>query len=243
MADVKWIKITVDMFDNRKIRHLRKLPEGNSICLIWVMLLTMAGRCNAGGMVFLTENIPYSPKMLADELDFEESTVCLALEAFERLGMVSTSSEGFLHVTGWEEHQNAAGLDKIREQNRQRQARFKAGKRAIEGKAKAATQGNVTGNVMVTQGNATEREEDIDKDKDILSLASAGEKRRAITGELGNGLVVISDSEMDDLLDMLSPEELERYIGVVARCEAAGLHYGKPHYRAILEMAEQDRRS
>lgn len=49
MADVKWIKITTDMFSNRKIKHLRKLPEGNSIVLIWVMLLTMAGRCNSGG--------------------------------------------------------------------------------------------------------------------------------------------------------------------------------------------------
>lgn len=43
MADVKWIKITTDMFSNRKIKHLRKLPEGNSIVLIWVMLLTWQG--------------------------------------------------------------------------------------------------------------------------------------------------------------------------------------------------------
>ena len=101
MAEVKWIKITVDMFDNRKIRHLRRLPEGNNIVLIWVMLLTMAGRCNAGGMIFLTENIPYTKKMLADELDFEESTVHLALEALERFGMISTNGN-LLAITGWE---------------------------------------------------------------------------------------------------------------------------------------------
>ncbi len=88
MADVKWIKITTDMFDNRKIKHLRRLPDGNSIVLIWVMLLTLAGRCNSGGMIFLTENIPYTPKMLADELDFEESTVQLALQALEQLCML-----------------------------------------------------------------------------------------------------------------------------------------------------------
>ena len=71
MSDVTWIKLTTDMFDNRKIKHLRRLPDGNNIVLIWVMLLTMAGRCNSSGMIFLTENIPYTPKMLADELDFE----------------------------------------------------------------------------------------------------------------------------------------------------------------------------
>ena len=74
MADVKWVKITTDMFDNRKIKYLRTLPDGNSVILIWIMLLTMAGRCNSSGMIFLTENIPYTTKMLADELNFEENT-------------------------------------------------------------------------------------------------------------------------------------------------------------------------
>lgn len=98
MNDVKWIKLSTEMFDNRKIRYLRKLPDGNSIVLIWVMLLTLAGRCNAGGMIFLTENIPYTTKMLADELNFEESTICLALEALEKMGMISTG--GFLSIVG-----------------------------------------------------------------------------------------------------------------------------------------------
>lgn len=117
MAEVKWIKITTDMFDNRKIKHLRKLPDGNNIVLIWVMLLTMAGRCNSNGMVFLTQNIPYTPKMLADELDFEENTVKLALQSLEQLEMI-VMDNGFFSIPGWEEHQNAEALEKIREQNR-----------------------------------------------------------------------------------------------------------------------------
>lgn len=156
MADVKWIKITVDMFDNRKIKHLRRLPDGNNIVLIWVMLLTMAGRCNSGGMIFLTENIPYTPKMLADELDFEESTVQLALKALEQLGMVSTSGNGFLMVDGWEDHQNKEGLDKIREQTRKRVAKHRQNKKLLEG--------NAPGSVTVTEGNATE--EDIEEERE-----------------------------------------------------------------------------
>ena len=147
MADVKWIKLTTDMFDNRKIKHLRRLPEGNNIVLIWVMLLTMAGRCNSGGMIFLTENIPYTPKMLADELDFEENTVQLALKALEQLNMVVTD-QGYFAIAGWEEYQNIEGMDKIREQNRIRQANYKAKQKLL--------QGNVTDNVTVTLGNATE---------------------------------------------------------------------------------------
>ena len=67
---ISWIKIDVGMFENRKIRYLRKQPEGDSIVLIWIMLLTLAGRCNAGGAIFLTETVPYTPQMLADELGF-----------------------------------------------------------------------------------------------------------------------------------------------------------------------------
>ena len=127
---VKWIKITTDMFDNHKIKHLRRLPEGNNIVLIWVMLLTMAGRCNAGGMIFLTENIPYTPKMLADELDFEENTVILALQALEQLEMVYTSGD-YLTIPGWEEYQNFEGLERIREQNRLRKQRQREREKAM----------------------------------------------------------------------------------------------------------------
>lgn len=161
MAEVKWIKLTTDMFDNRKIKHLRRLPEGNSIVLIWVMLLTMAGRCNAGGMIFLTENIPYTPKMLADELDFEENTVSLALNALEQLNMVVTNN-GHFTIAGWEEYQNIEGMDKIREQNRLRQKRWYDKQKELP---------NAKPNASLTQPNATEEdkeiEQEIDKESDI----------------------------------------------------------------------------
>ena len=157
MADVKWIKITTDMFDNRKIKHLRKLPEGNNIVLIWVMLLTMAGRCNAGGMIFLTENIPYTTKMLADELGFEENTVKLALQALEQLNMIFTKGDYFL-VSGWSEHQNNEGMEKIREQTRKRVAKHREKQKLLLC--------NVTSNDTLTESNAIDIEEDIEKEKE-----------------------------------------------------------------------------
>ena len=147
------------MFDNRKIKHLRRLPDGNSIVLIWVMLLTMAGRCNAGGMIFLTENIPYTPKMLADELDFEEATVVLALNALEQFEMIITDS-GYFRIAGWEEYQNIEGLEKIRMQNRLRKQRQRERQKLLSGDCP----------VTVTQSHAIEeeREEDIDiKNKNL----------------------------------------------------------------------------
>lgn len=164
MAGVEWVKITTDMFDNRKIKHLRRLPDGNNIVLIWVMLLTMAGRCNAGGMIFLTENIPYTPKMLADELDFEENTVILAMNALEQLQMIVRDGERF-RVAGWEEYQNVEGLDKIREQTRKRVAAYRERQKQANLPAPSAPEpGNVPGNATVTQGNAAEEEREEERD-------------------------------------------------------------------------------
>lgn len=180
--DVKWIKLMTDMFDNRKIRYLRRLPEGNSIVLIWVMLLSLAGRCNAGGMIHLTRDIPYTPKMLADELDFEENTVVLALKALESLGMISQDP---LSVTNWEEYQSTEKLDQIREQTRKRVADYRARQKAIsDGKKQDGVTGNVTCNATVTQSNATEEDIDIDvdiekeKDTDISISERKKEKRK-----------------------------------------------------------------
>lgn len=169
MAEVKWIKITTDMFDNRKIRHLRKLPDGNSIVLIWVMLLTMAGRCNAGGMIFLTENIPYTTKMLADELDFEENTVSLALKSLEQLGMIHSEP---LSISNWQEYQNVEGMDKVREQARKRMAEYRERQKLLSETTKSdnVTQRDVTGDTTITHGYAIDIDKDIDREEEYISF-------------------------------------------------------------------------
>lgn len=266
MPEVKWVKLTTDMFDNRKVKYLRKLPDGNNIVLIWVMLLTMAGRCNAGGMIFLTENVPYTPKMLADELDFEENTVILALQALENLDMIITE-KGFFTIAGWEEYQNIEGMDKIREQNRLRQAKFKERKRL--------SSGNVSGNVTVTQGNALEEEKEEEEEKEFHSINHSitseeahiekkveeagfdneadaevyrnelreGLKLRYLGGELGQGVVLMSNEQFADLCTKLSIDELDKYMGIIVECEKNGKRYKKKtHYQAVIEMAMKDRK-
>lgn len=167
MADIKWIKITTDMFDNRKIKHLRRLPDGDSIVLIWVMLLTLAGRCNSGGMIFLTENIPYTPKMLADELDFEESTVQLALNALEQLGMINTDVQGFLEVTGWAEYQNIEGLDKIREENRIRKQKQREKQKLIPSQCHVMSRDS---HAMSRDSHATEEDKKEEKELEYNTI-------------------------------------------------------------------------
>ena len=242
MAEVKWVKLTTDMFDNRKVKYLRKLPDGNNIVLIWVMLLTMAGRCNAGGMIFLTENVPYTPKMLADELDFEENTVVLALKALENLNMIITDN-GYFAIAGWEEYQNIEGMEKIREQNRLAQQRSRAKKKLLQAVNDKSYDGHMT--VTVCHDIEEEKEEDKDKEKEYHSFIPCEEaKRKVLGGTLGRGVVMLSDEQMDDLLDKLSIDEFNKYVEAVAECELNGKHYKKKtHYQAILDMANKDRKT
>lgn len=181
MAKVSWIKIEIEMFSNRKIKQIRKMPEGNNIVLIWVMLLTMAGRCNSNGIIFLTENIPYTTKMLADELDFEESIIQLALTVLEKFGMITRDSE-LLSIPGWEEHQSADELEKIRDQNRKRVAEYRErqkNKAALLCKKDDVTLQKRYSNITVTEQNKNkdkdleldlEKELDIEKEKKVNDL-------------------------------------------------------------------------
>lgn len=237
MADVKWIKLTTDMFDNRKIKHLRRLPDGNNIVLLWIMLLTMAGRCNAGGMIFLTENIPYTTKMLADELGFEENTVKLGIEALNQLNMVITD-DGVFTIAGWEEYQNTDKLAEMQEKHRLRQAKYREKQKLL--------QGDVTVTSRVTLGDAIEEEteKELEKEKEFHSIthASATQKLELLGGTLGQGVVYLSEDQKDDLLDKLSIDEFNKYVGIVAECERNGKRYKKKsHYQAILDMVKKDR--
>lgn len=159
MSEVKWIKLSTQMFEDEKIRLIEKMPEADTILIIWVKLLSQAGKVNASGYIYLSENIPYTDEMLATVFDRPIGIVRLALETFQQFGMIEIDDQHFISIKNWEKHQNIAGLDKIREQTRKRVAKHRERKK-IEQKSK--------GNDTVTLRNATEEEleEDIDKEKD-----------------------------------------------------------------------------
>ena len=99
--------------------------------------------------------------------------------------------------------------------------------------------------VTVCHATEEEKEEDKEKEKEYHSFIQCEEaKRKAIGGTLGKGVVMLSDEQMDDLLDKLSIDEFNKYVEAVAECELNGKHYKKKtHYQAILDMANKDRKT
>ena len=49
MADIKWIKIDTGLFNNRKIRQIERLENGDSLILIWLKMLILAAEVNEDG--------------------------------------------------------------------------------------------------------------------------------------------------------------------------------------------------
>ena len=150
MSEVKWIKITTDIFDNRKIKIIEKMPDGYAIIVVWVKLLCLAGTTNDGGQVYITQNIPYTERTLATQFNMPLATIQLALTTFEQFEMIERVDD-FLQITNWEKYQNVDGLDKIRDQTRKRVARYRERQKALQ-----QNDCSVTSSVTVTHGNETE---------------------------------------------------------------------------------------
>ncbi len=164
MADVKWIKLATNIFDNRKIRQIETLPDGTAVIVVWLKLLCLAGSINDSGMVYFTKEIPYTEQMMAAQFNMPLSTVQLALRTFEQFGMIEIE-DNVLHIANWEKYQNIEGMERIREQNRNR-------KRVQRERQKQALLEGMSNDchVTVTQCHATEedKEKEEEREKDNI---------------------------------------------------------------------------
>ena len=129
MADVKWIKITTDIFDDEKILLIESLPDSYAIITVWFKLLCLAGKQNNSG-VFLMGRIPYTDKMLATIFRMKETTVTLALRTFEDFGMIEIV-DGVITIPNWNKHQSLDAYEKRKERDRLYQAERRAAQRAL----------------------------------------------------------------------------------------------------------------
>lgn len=123
MSSVKWIKITTDIFDDEKIKLIDAMPDRDSLIVIWFKLLTLAGKTNANGLVYISEKIPTTDEMLSTLFNRPLNTIRLALKIFSDLKMIEVKEH--ISIVNWSKHQNISGLEKIKEQNKIRQRNYR----------------------------------------------------------------------------------------------------------------------
>ena len=157
MADVKWIKITTDIFDDEKILLIESLPDAYAIITVWFKLLCLAGKQNNSG-VFMMGRVAYTEKMLATIFRMKEATVTMALQTFEQFGMVEII-DGVITIPNWGKHQNLDQLESKKEYMRNYMKEYREKQRALTaGKPNCKTN---------SKANVSEADKEEDKERDI----------------------------------------------------------------------------
>ena len=231
MADVKWIKIAVDIFDNRKIKQIETMPDGESLLIIWFKLLCLAGNVNDGGLIYLTKEIPYTDEMLATQFNKPLANVRLALKTFEAFGMVEIINN-IIYLSSWEKYQNTDKLAEIREQTRQRVAKHREKNKLLN---EGSNNCNVTDRYNVTLRNATDidKNKSKNKDKDIL-----GKPARHKYGNYNN--VLLSDDDLEKLKSEFPKDWDSRIERLSEYIASSGKKY-KNHLATIRSWARKDK--
>jgi len=124
MSEIKWIKITTDIFDDEKIRLIDALPDHDAILVIWFKILALAGKHNRNGLLMMSDKVHYTDEMLATIFQRPLNTVRMALGVFEQFGMIEII-DGVITLPNWEKHQNIDGMERIKKLTQEKALRMK----------------------------------------------------------------------------------------------------------------------
>lgn len=161
MADVKWIKIVTDIFDDEKVLLIESMPSPDSIIVIWFKLLCFAGKQNNSGVIMLNDRIAYTDEMLATIFRRDVNTVRMALKVFEQFDMIRIV-DGVITIPNWGKHQNLDQLERKKEYQRNYMRDYREKQRLLTaGENEANCKTNSKANV-----SPVDKEEDKESDKE-----------------------------------------------------------------------------
>lgn len=231
MSEIKWIKITTDIFDDEKMCLIDAFPDRDAIIVIWIKLITLAGKLNRKGVLAISKNIVYTDEMLAQTFHRPLNTVRMALEFFENFGMVE-KIDGVIMLPNWEKHQNIDGMEKIKEQNRNRAARHRQKQKLLAQNNESNVISNVTDNVTVTHSNAIDKE----LDKDIEIINNKVMVSSSLSENLKNSGIHLTDKSHQQLLDYVGLDGMSFDMLNRAIEKTSGSH--KPSFNYLIAILE-----
>lgn len=145
MADLQWLKLSTNFFDNNKIKLLESENYGDTLIRIWIQLLTIAMKCNYQGKLSITEDKPMTIIEISKIMGKSKKKIEKTLSIFQELQMIVIEDK-FYKIKNWSKYQSVDRLEEIRLQNCKRQQKYREKKRSEIGK----------NNVTVTKDNIEE---------------------------------------------------------------------------------------
>ena len=121
---MEWVKITCTILDHRKIKLIRKVSRGDTLVLLWLLLIAEAGKCGRGGALLVSENTPCTAETLSLLLAMPKAIVEQGLALFTQLQMIEWQ-EDVPCIRNWRKYQSEDKLELRREKERLRQQRHR----------------------------------------------------------------------------------------------------------------------
>ena len=232
MADVKWIKITTDIFDDEKVLLIESLPEADSIIVIWFKLLCLAGKQNNSGVFMMGNSMPYTDQMLATIFRRKESTIKLALQTFEQFGMIEII-DGVITIPNWGKHQNLDQLENKKEYMRGYMKEYRKKQKALtSGKPNCKTN---------SKSNVRQADKDIEEEKEDKKEIREEDNKKIIRhkyGEYKN--VLLSDEDVEKLKTEFPTDWVARIENLSSYIASTGKTY-KNHLATIRNWARNEK--
>ena len=232
MAEVKWIKIVTDVFDDEKILMIETMPEADTIIVIWFKLLCLAGKQNNSG-VFQMGQMPYTDEMFSTIFRRPLNTVRLALKTFEQFGMIEIV-HNTVTIPNWGKHQS---IDQIEAKN----AYMKKYMREYREKQKLISSGN-TNCKTNSKSNVSEadkiREEEIRVEEIREDKDNSPKPTRHKYGLYEN--VLLTDEDFQKLQDEFPDDHIERIERLSEYIASTGKKY-KSHLATIRAWSRKDK--
>ena len=234
-----WIKLTDRFISSDTVDFLMSQKDGANYVVLYQMLCLKT--VNNGGVLAreLGEMlVPYDmEKIQRDCKWFSIDTVRIALELYKKLGLVYVNNDGVLAISDFNRL--------IGSQT------YGAEKKALQRQGK---ENNYIGGGQRVDKCPPEKEKEKDKEKykekekykytdlnAVVDTATTEENQlKCIEGELGKGVVYLSDNQLHDLMDRLGHDGFNRYVARLATFIIDKNAHVNNHYETIIKWYTDD---
>ena len=235
MAEQKrfyWIKLKEEFFsDLEPIDWLISQKNGCEYVVLYLKLCLMTA--NKGGRLAMNIGemiVPYDANKIARDTKFDIDTVIVAMELFQKLGLVYEETDGVLKIPYVNEivgSETPAAIKKRKQREKRKQL-----------------QGDKVGDNVLQEKEYREKILDnrfIDKEADVEGSADAPDytdPEYQIQRLRGN--VMLSDKQIEDLLDKMGLEAFEHYLYRLGSFIEDKGNVVKNHYATMLKWYTED---
>lgn len=235
IAEVKWIKIVTDIFDDEKILLIESMPDKYAIIVCWFKLLCLAGKQNNQGVFLMNNRIAYTDEMLSTIFRMPINTVRMSLQTFEQFGMIELI-DGVITIPNWGKHQSIDKIESKNEYMRNYMKGYREKQKALAG-GKDNCKSNSKANVSSLDKNRLEEIREEENRGEYIEEAAPPKTSRHKYGMYEN--VLLSDEEYKKLTEEFPHDYTARIERLSEYIASSGKKY-KNHLATIRTWARKE---